>query len=216
MKSLKVLVCLSLVLCMLYSCKGSQQVVAPVTTPGGVQTNPTNPFGTLLVSECQKLAEEKPVTRAYGEGTNHRQSFAKAYAENQARAQLARAMSSLITTATQENDKMADMFSAGSVEGAGVTDENADGNGWTRTIAEGIVANAVVIKTETYMQPNRQYHVFVCLEYMGDNSGLADKIVDQVEQRIPDDERMKMEFEFNKFREEIKSKLDETNRKQAN
>ena len=57
------------------------------------------------------------------------------------------------------------------------------------------------------MQPNRQYHVFVCVEYQGDASSMSNKIVDRVKQLVPDEDRIKMEYQFQKFAEEIEKEL---------
>ena len=74
-----------------------------------------------------------------------------------------------------------------------------------------MVENAVVIKTNQYMQPNRQYHVFVCVEYMGGSSAMARNISDNVKQRVSDEERMKMNYDFQKFEEKVRAELDKKN-----
>lgn len=192
------------------SCGGSKQV----TTPSGssVGTKPS-PWGTEIeLNECQLLAEESPATRAYGEATNHRLSFAKAYAEGQARAALARAIGTIIKTATNESDLSWEKYAGTNSEGQAVTDEGSKGDGMVLQISEEVVSNAVVIKTNQYMQPNRQYHVFVCVEYQGDASSMANSIVDKIEQQVPDEERMKMEYQFQKFKEEIEKELAKRNK----
>lgn len=62
------------------------------------------------------------------------------------------------------------------------------------------------------MQPNRQYHVFVCVEYQGDMSNMTNNIVKKVKQKVPDEDRLKMEYQFNKFEEKIKEELEKKNK----
>lgn len=131
----------------------------------------------------------------------------KSYAEGQARAALARAVSAIIKTATSESDLSWEKYSGTIAEGQSVTDEGSKGDGKILQIAEEVIGNTVVIKTNQYMQPNRQYHVFVCVEYQGDASSMSNKIVDRVKQLVPDEDRIKMEYQFQKFAEEIEKEL---------
>ena len=204
MKVVKMLMAVAIVLSV-FGCGSSKQAVTPGgSTKGTSQT----PWGSeLKLNECQILAEESPATRAYGEATNHRLSFAKAYAEGQARAALARAVSAIVRTATNESDLQWEKFAANAVEGQSVVDEGAKGDGMVLQIAEEVIGNTVVIKTNQYMQPNRQYHVFVCVEYQGDASEMANKIVDKIRQQIPDEERIKMEYQFQQFEKKIQEEL---------
>lgn len=177
MKRIEIIVCVFAMICLLSACGGSKQVTTP---SGNTKGTKQSAWGTEIeLNECQLLAEESPATRVYGEATNHRLSFAKAYAEGQARAALARAVSAIIKTATNEADLSWEKYAGTTSEGQSVTDEGSKGDGKVLQIAEEIVGNTVVIKTNQYMQPNRQYHVFVCVEYQGDASSM-NKIVDPV------------------------------------
>lgn len=208
MKNLFFLLISCLVISSFSACKSSKQA-----TPSGVtKGTKSTPWGTELeLNECQLLAEESPATRAYGEATNSRLSFAKSYAEGQARASLARAISAIIKTATNESDLSWEKYSGTTTEGNSVTDEGSKGDGKVLQIAEEVLSNTVVIKTNQYMQPNRQYHVFVCVEYQGDVSAMASQISQKVQQQIPDKDRIKMEYQFKKFEEEIEKELDKRN-----
>lgn len=194
--------------CLLSGC-GSSKTAAPGGTEKGTDKNF---YGLeIKLNECQELAEESPVTRAWGEGLSTRLSFAKTYAEGQARAALARTIAPIIKTASEENGIDYSKASSSATEGAIATDEGAKGNQITTQIAEAVVENAVVIKTNQYMQPNRQYHVFVCVEYMGGSSAMARNISDNVKQRVSDEERMKMNYDFQKFEEKVRAELDKKN-----
>ena len=61
------------------------------------------------------------------------------------------------------------------------------------------------------MQADGSYQVFVCLEYKDGLSKMADDIVEKVRQQIPDDDRIKMQYEFQKFRERIEAELKKKN-----
>lgn len=164
--------------------------------------------------ECQLLAEKKPTTRAWGEATNHRLSYAKSYAEGQARAALARQVASIIKTATKESDLAYEKFSASQSEGHGVTDEGSGADGFAQQIADQTLSNVVVIKTTQKMKKNGQYHVFVCVEYKGNSSELVKDISDNVKQRVSDEERIKMQYQFQKFQESIEKELNKQNNAQ--
>ncbi|MBO5187264.1 MAG: hypothetical protein J6B91_09515 [Prevotella sp.] len=195
---------------MFCACGSSQKTVTPGGTTKGTQQSS---WGTKKEeSDSQKEAEKSPATRSWGEAVNHRLSFAKSYAEGQARAALARAISGIIKTATQESDLQWNKYAGSETEGSSVTDEGSKADGLYLQIAEEIVSNTVVIKTDTYMQPNRQYHVFVCVEYQGDMSNMTNNIVKKVKQKVPDEDRLKMEYQFNKFEEKIKEELEKKNK----
>lgn len=97
--------------------------------------------------------------------------------------------------------------STNTVDGATVRDEGANQNEMQLSIAESVIKNAVVIKTTQYMMPDGSYQVFVCLEYREGVEKLADEIAEQVKQRVSDEDRMKMQYEFEKFRERIEEEL---------
>lgn len=195
MKSLKIFACLSLVLCMLYSCGGSKEAVADKTRTK------------ILLDECQELAQKKPEVRSWGEAINFSLSSAANYAELQARARFARAISAKIKTAEENSGLAYRKSSTNTVDGATVRDEGANQNEMQLSIAESVIKNAVVIKTTQYMMPDGSYQVFVCLEYREGVEKLADEIAKQVKQQVSDEDRMKMQYEFEKFRERIEEEL---------
>ncbi len=205
MKTFKSILASVLFTMLLSSCGGSKQAA----TPGG-STKGTNETAWGLdveLNECQLLTEEKPATRAYGEGVNARLSYAKAYAEGQARATLARAVASKIKAATKESDLQWNKYAGNATDGQTVTDEGSKADGLTHQIAEELIENAVIIKTNQYIQPNRQYHVFVCVEYQGEASQLCKKTVQKIEQQVSDEDRIKMEYQFKKFEESLEKEF---------
>lgn len=194
MKTIKGILALALFTLLLSSCGGSKQVATQPQSQWNVA-----PEMKLADNECIELQHQKPDVRAYGEGVSTRESRAMAFAEAQARAQFARSIENAVKTAQSED---------------GVRYENNTGadnagmsNDMTIAIAEGVVKNMVIIKTERFMRPDGSYHVYVCLEYKGDRGTLANEITQRAKQQVSDDERLKMQYDFNKFRERVEEEL---------
>ena len=192
MKITKVFFSLAIASILLSSCGGSKQV--STQSQWGAP-----PEMELAPNECIELQHEKPDIRAYGEGISTRESRASAYAEDQARAQFRRSIESYIKTAQSEDGVM-----YGNNTGA---DEAGMSNDMVVSIAEGLVKNMVILKTNRYMRADGSYHIYVCLEYNGSREVLANDITNRVKQRVSDDERLKMQYDFNKFRERVEAEL---------
>lgn len=157
--------------------------------------------------ECIVLQEEKPNIRGWGEATNSRISYARNYAEGQARGMLARTIAAKIKTATSDSDLQWAKFAATLTEGQGAIDEGSKLDGATLQVAMEVIENTPVIKTSQYTLPNGQYRVYVCVEYQGGTSKMASRIDNRIKQMIPDEERIKMEYQFQKFRELMEEEL---------
>lgn len=189
----------SLILC---GCGGSKKATTQWSGPSKMK---------IELDECQELAQQKPEVRAWGEGINFRLSSASNYAEMQARGKFARAIAAKIKTAQEESGFIYRKSSTNMKEGASVRDEGANSNEMTLQVAEETIKNTVIIKTSQYLQTDGSYQVFVCLEYKDGIAKMADDIADKVKQRIPDDERIKMQYEFQKFRERVEEELKKGN-----
>jgi hypothetical protein len=179
----------------LVACGGTKQALVPA---GAV---------VLTDNPCEQAQSEKPAMRAAGKGTHFKEMSARNIAELQARAVFARAISSKIKTATSEEVLRYDIYSGDATSGNSVTDQGSKSNDFAQSIAEGIVANTVVIKTYKLLLPNKQYEYWVCLEYQGDVAQIASDIAKKVEQRIPDEQKFKMNFEFEQYRKRIEAEL---------
>lgn len=158
------------------------------------------------LDECIIMADGNP-NRAWGEATNGRISDAKAYAEGQARAAIARKISTAITNATNENNVAWQQSSYSGSEGATVRDEGGKQEGKTAQIVKMVLDNVVVMKSSVYQKPNGLYHVYVCVEQQDSPSKMANKIANKVKQQVSDDDRLKMQFQFEKFEESIEKEL---------
>lgn len=159
------------------------------------------------VDECISYAMQKPGIRAFGDGTSTNLSRAVSYAEAQARAKFAKALESAIKTAQSQEGVGYGKSSSDGNSGARVTDEGDMSNDMVMSIANGTVKNMAIVKTSQYMRADGAYHMYVCLEYRGDMSQLADDIARQVKQQVSDDDRLKMKYDFEKFRQRVEEEL---------
>lgn len=199
----KILLLLSVVI--LAACGSSKQVTTDVSKRATPNASLHGASIELTLSE--QMALERPETRASGEGVASRLAQAKIYAEGQARGALARAIASIIKTSSEEAGLGWEKYAGNGNEGSSANDEGTKAQNITMQIADEVVRNAVVIHQDNFVQPDRRYKVFVCLEYRGDSSDMAKEIVNKVKQQVPDEERIKMEYEFQKFEKKINEEL---------
>lgn len=156
---------------------------------------------------CIQLAEQKPGVRSYGDGVSTSVSRAASYAENQARARFARALSTSIKAATEDNGQTYEKDAFNGTSGSQRADEDQKRNDYAQSIANGIIKNMAIVKTSQYMRADGAYHIYVCLEYTGSMGELANEISRQLKQQISDDERLKMDYDFEKFRKRVEEEL---------
>ena len=193
---------------MFVACGGVKQVVSGGSSSSSSAAS-VGTFGTeIQISEAQAYAEEKPETRAWGEAKNSRLSYAKTLAEGQARASLARALEAAITTASNESGISYEKYAADLETGSSSTDEGSKADLLTSQIAKQAIKGAVVAKTNQYMTPNRQYHVFVCVEYREGVAAVAKQVAQSVKSLIPDDEKLKMDYQFQQFEKKVAAELE--------
>jgi hypothetical protein len=159
---------------------------------------------------CEKMQEEKPVERVVGIGEHFKEATARNVAEVQARAQFARAISSKIKASTAEDAGGHSLYAGDNTSGNSVQDQIAKINDFAQGIADEVVSNLVVIKTSKYILPNKQYKVYVCLEYQKGVAALATDIAKRVEQKISDEQKLKMNFEFEQYRKRIEEELEKS------
>jgi hypothetical protein len=164
----------------------------------------------MEVDICQKMQEEKPAIRAYGVGEHFKEMTARNIAEAQARGQFARMLAAKMKTATTEHGGKAEEYSGDETSGNSVSDQMAKDNDFVQSIASEVVANMVTIKTSPYRLPNKQYKIYVCLEYQAGVSKMATDIAKRVEQSISDENKLKMNFEFERYRKQIEEELEKS------
>lgn len=191
MKVLKLIIASVLATGMFTSCGGSKQTVtqgSPIMQEIAIENN-----------ECEELQIQKPDIRAVGEGISKRDSRATSLAEAQARAQFQRTLESIIKTSQGEEG-----VRHGGINGS---DEGEISNDNVLAIAQGVVKNLVIIKKSKFLRADGSYHVYVCLEYRGDRKALAEDITQKAKQQVSDDERLRNQYDFEKFRQRVEEEL---------
>lgn len=188
--------------------------IAMASCGGSKQVTSTQPESSIIpkirieLDPCDEYALGR-ADCAVGTGVDFNESFAKTYAEGQARGELARAIAAAIRSTSGENTGNYAKASSSGNKGAQVGDTGSKGESEVRQIAEQTVKNTKVVKMSKYMRADGAYEIHVCVEYQGGASKMAEEITRKVEQQISDDERMKMNFEFEKYRERMEKALKE-------
>jgi hypothetical protein len=179
---------------------------------GSTKQSLQNTTGQVAIEQdiCEKLQEEKPLVRAVGTGQHFREATARNIAEVQARAQFARTLGPKIKASTADDGGGNALYSGDDLSGNAVDDQMAKINDFAQSIANEVVAGMVLIKTSKYMLPNKQYKVYVCLEYQKGVSEMATRIATKVEQKISDEQKLKMNFEFEQYRKRIEEELEKS------
>lgn len=168
----------------------------------------SSPYGQKLEEEqCIKVYKQKPAIRAYGSGSHFKESTAQAFAEAEARAMMSRKLESAVLSATELVGVSMEQYAAGREDSEWVTDQSAEGNNLVQVISQQIVKNTSIIESSRYYADNRQFTVFVCIEYGGKESELVDAAEKALKERIKAEDRAKIEARHNDFRERILKKL---------
>lgn len=162
-------------------------------------------------SEQQKLAEAKPACRTWGEATQFNQSFAKTYAEGQARAEFARKLATMVQTASRQATDGADIAHSDGENSSQGHDQGITSNAFAQQVADGMVSGLAVISSDTYKLKDGQYHVYVCMEWQGSVDKMAQEMTQnfrkRVEQQVSDQDRAKMEIRYEEFKNSIEEQL---------
>ena len=162
-------------------------------------------------SEQQKLAEANPALRAWGEATQFNQSFAKTYAEGQARAEFARKLATMVQTASRQATDGADIYHSDGENSAMGQDQGILSNAFAQQVADGMISGLTLISSDTYKLKDGQYHVFVCMEWQGSVDQLAQDMTknyrQRVQQQVSDQDRAKMEVRYEEFKKSIEDQL---------
>lgn len=170
-------------------------------------TTPSNSEVKVELDECEVYANQKPGLRAAGVAVSNSISRATAFAELDARAKFARALEAHIKTAQDNAGLKYSKNSSDEQNAATVTDRDEKDIDINSSVAEKTVANTCIVKSSRYIRPDGSYRIFVCLEYKGEIADLANDVVNNVKQQVSDDDRLKMNYEFEKFRQFMEEEL---------
>jgi len=199
MKTLKLFV-MAAVLLMVASCVTGKKTAT--------NQNATNEGPMIQLDPCQEYAMACSKIRSWGKGSNFQESTASSMATANARAEFARKIESAVIAGTEQVSADLKQYAGGDSDGMSVSDQSVAFGEVAKTIAQQVVKNTNVVKyTKYYNSANKQYTVYVCLEYGGGESGLVDQIESKVEERISPENRKKIEDRHDKIRERILSSL---------
>lgn len=150
----------------------------------------------LALDPCQEYADQKPTRRASGTGTHFIESTARSIAEADARAQLARALVSSVTSITKQQTTDNSQFSSDLNENSlAVSEQTSTVTDVINSVAKDIsVAAAVVVKTSRYFTKDRQYQYFVCLEYKESAINIASKVAKAFNDKLSAQEKALINF----------------------
>lgn len=184
----------------LSACSSSKQVATSTPEPGEVL---------IEQNKSEFLAEESPATRAYGEAVHVDRALARQYAADQARNEFASAISSKVVRASARQD--VDYQKSSTTEEATKTamDFATKRNNDFKVLVSEVVKSTPIKHTDTFRTKNGLYRVCVCIEYMGGMDALVNDVANKIQQNVSDEERLKMNFEFNQFKKEFKEELEE-------
>lgn len=174
----------------------------------------------VKMTKSEELAFDKPSIRDFGDGTNFNLSFAKNFAEGQARAAFQRKVEALVQTASEEALTAYQQASTNGVESSIVSDQDIKSGAFAKLLAEGVLKNTAVIHADKFKKADGQYHVYVCIEYRGEVNDMVENMVAAAKKRIPqqvsDEDRIKIQFEIEQFKKKLEEDFnrlrDEQNR----
>ena len=198
----KVFAILSLVALLVVSCKSPQGVSEKQSSLVDEEMGEQ-----LKVDICQTLQEEKPGSRAFGNAQHFKLSTAKNMAALQARAELASNLEQMILSALNDGSAQDQQYAGDSQQGANIYDGLGVSEESIEALTMGIVKNTMIIKTSSYLKPNRQYNVYVCIEYANDPKQVAEETAAKVEQLIPDEKKAELKSRLENMKENLLNRL---------
>lgn len=186
-------------------------VYAPAPT-SSTPTSVSNPNGVKVEDDiCIVMQQEKPTTRAFGNGKHFKLSTARNIAMAQARAEFAANIAAAIIAATEDNSDGISKYAGDNEQGMIAEDQSSSTKDMVTSIAAEIIKGTTVIKTSTYMLPNRQYNVYVCLEYAGGEDALAEQTIKKVADAVPENDANKIRQRHDEFKQSILNYLEKNN-----
>lgn len=196
---------------MLLTACAPKVVYAPAptaSTPSAI----SNPEGIKIEEDiCIVMQQEKPTTRAFGNGKHFNMSTARNIAMARARAEFAANIAAAIIAATEANTGGLGKYAGDYDQGMVAEDQSKTTKDFVKSIAAEVVKGTSVIKTSTYMLPNRQYNVYVCLEYTGGKDALAEQTIKKVTDAVPENDAQKIRQRHDEFKQSILNYLEKNN-----
>ena len=152
------------------------------------------------MSESQRLAEEYPYKRAWGEGVRANKMDARWEAELIATRQLSARMEQMVqevgnyATAGKDNSIASEEATEKLQKAMAVLSSDIKAG------SKNVVSGHVIIKTDVFRKANGQYRVEVCMEV--DPSMVAKKTTSHLKQILSESEREELENQLKQFQED--------------
>lgn len=199
-KNLFIVAIAALVVC---SCKSSNTVVVPMgdASPTGIKAAVTEG------STCYELQEQKPALRAVGNGINNKEAAAKQAADAAAKAEFATKIAAAMEAGFLEVGVSLDQFASDGETGKSVADQSSQGGNIISMAAKQVVKNTSIIQTERYVRNDRQYLIYVCIEYSGNLSDLFNKAEKELKEKIPAEQRKILEERHEKMEKKFEQMM---------
>lgn len=161
----------------------------------------------LALTECEKYAEEMPGLRFAANGVSSDINRSRQAAEAAARNQLASAIASKCESALMSSGveytktTATDQAAEASVHAHDLTSV------FLKSASSMLVQDAPVVKSQRFQLKNGNYRTWVCIEMRQGLYNVAETMAAKVEQQLPANERLKINYDHDKFVKEIQEQL---------
>jgi hypothetical protein len=178
-----------------------------VKTAAGTNVTTSSEGQEIALTECEKFAEEMPSLRFAASGDSWDMNRSRQAAEAAARNQLASAIASKCENAYLSGGADYTQTATTELETKRMTDGNDVTNSFFKSVASMVVKDAPVVKSQRFKLPNGNYRTWVCVELRQGLYNIAEEVATKVEQQIPDEERLKMKYDRDKFIKDIQEEM---------
>jgi len=173
----------------------------------------------VKLTDAEKYAEKNPAKRSAGKGQSFKETSAEVQARLAARANFAEALRAAVLSAAKNVYGEANHFFADEATGDGAdegktvsqTEAAERQNTLLKSITNEVIQNTVQVKkNKFYNKKRRRYTIYVCLEYNGEVKDMVEQTVKKVRERIPLEDRKRLDENLEKFEFEIEQELNKT------
>ena len=162
----------------------------------------------VAADPCDEYAMLDPVKRASGIGTHFKEATATNIAQTNARANLAKALQTMIKAATKTYAGSHELFTADETESASITDQSGKTEDFELSLAKGLVKGAPIVKKSRYKTPNNQWKIFVCVEMNASIAEIAAEVAKSYAEKLTPEQKTRIDFDAYKFEESLKEEFE--------
>ena len=160
-----------------------------------------------LGAACYELQEQKPELRSVGTATNPFESQAKLQAIAAAQAEYAQRIEVAVEAACVQIGISMSMYVGDDESGQSVTDASKGMKTSIQSLAKQTIKNTTILKTQRYIEKNRQYKIYVCIENQEDFSDVVAGIEEGLKEKISPEQRKILEERHSEFEETIRNQM---------